>query len=168
MRNQDTKIRAFQMESSNGRRDAGGSVDSPPSQRGDSDHRAERGAALVEFALVLPLLILIVLGIVDFGYALSQQLDVRHGAREVSRMVATDDYDKPEACNRMDVSSGATITLRRASSQVGTPARVTVEIPLSTASGFFDSWLPNQLRSDVRVRIEQPPTTWSNLQIDSC
>ncbi len=36
--------------------------------------RGERGAAAVEFALVLPLLVALVLGIVDFGRAYNQQV----------------------------------------------------------------------------------------------
>ena len=39
-------------------------------------------------ALVAPVLILLLLGIVDFGWAFSENLDVRHGAREASRLVA--------------------------------------------------------------------------------
>lgn len=39
----------------------------------------QRGAALVEFAILLPLLLVVVMGIIEFGYALAQQLDVRHG-----------------------------------------------------------------------------------------
>ena len=46
------------------------------------------GAALVEFALVAPLLILFLFGIIEFGSVFSQVLDVRHGAREGSRLVA--------------------------------------------------------------------------------
>lgn len=118
----------------------------------------ERGAALVEFAVLLPLLLAVVMGIVEFGWALSQQLDVRHGAREVSRMIATDDYSLSEACDRMDLSSGAVITLSGSTGTVGDEATVNVTAPLATITGFFDAWLPATLTSEVRVRIEQPPT----------
>ncbi len=123
--------------------------------------RSEKGAALVEFAVLLPLLLLVVLGIVEFGFALSQQLDVRHGAREVSRMVATDDYNLTEACSRMNLASGATITIAGAGGGVGDEAAVTIQVPLRTVTGFFDTWLPANLQADARVRIEQDPT-WGN------
>ena len=45
--------------------------------------RGERGASLVEFAILAPLLIVLVLGIVEFGWLFSQNNDVRHGPREV-------------------------------------------------------------------------------------
>ncbi len=71
------------------------------------------GAALVEFAVLMPLLLMLVLGIVEFGYGLAQHLDVRHGAREASRLVAVD-YGSSQAitdavCDRMDLSSGQTV-----------------------------------------------------------
>lgn len=47
--------------------------------------RSERGAAAVEFALVLPLLLLIMLAIVDFGRAYNVQISLTHAARESAR-----------------------------------------------------------------------------------
>lgn len=122
----------------------------------------ESGAALVEFAVLMPLLLLLVLGIVDFGWALTQQLDVRHGAREASRLVAVDEFDLIKACDRMDLADGATIGLSGFASGVAGTANITVTAPLTTPSGFFASWLPSTISSDVAVRIEQPPTTWAD------
>lgn len=42
----------------------------------------ERGAAAVEFALVLPILMLIVFGVIDFGFALNRYSAVSNAARE--------------------------------------------------------------------------------------
>ena len=44
--------------------------------------RGERGAELIEFALVLPLLLLLVLGIVDFGFMFQRLEVVTNAARE--------------------------------------------------------------------------------------
>ena len=50
--------------------------------------RPERGATAVEFALVLPLLFIVLFAIIDFGWVLNQQLSVTAAAREGSRYYA--------------------------------------------------------------------------------
>lgn len=49
----------------------------------------DRGAAAVEFALVLPLLLLIVFGIIDFGRALNAQITLTEAAREGAYLAAS-------------------------------------------------------------------------------
>ena len=53
-------------------------------RRAHGDH----GAAAVELALVLPFLLLIVSGIVDFGRAYNTQITLTHAAREAARVWA--------------------------------------------------------------------------------
>ena len=52
-------------------------------------HDPERGAAAVEFALVLPLFLVLVFGIVDFSRAFNVQLTVSDAAAEGARALAT-------------------------------------------------------------------------------
>jgi hypothetical protein len=52
--------------------------------------RRDRGSAAVETALVLPILLLIVFGIVDFGRMLNAQITLTEAAREGARAVALD------------------------------------------------------------------------------
>jgi hypothetical protein len=62
--------------------------------------RSARGAELVEFALVFPLLLLVVLGIVDFG-VLFQRLEViTNAAREGARVAVLPGYSTTDVCNR--------------------------------------------------------------------
>lgn len=49
---------------------------------------SDRGAAAVEFAIVLPLLLLIVFGVIDFGRMLYSQVTLTQAAREGSRLLA--------------------------------------------------------------------------------
>jgi Flp pilus assembly protein TadG len=58
----------------------------PSSVHGGSG--ADRGATVVEFALLLPMLLLIVLGIIDFGRMLNAQVTLTQAAREGARLVA--------------------------------------------------------------------------------
>jgi Flp pilus assembly protein TadG len=48
----------------------------------------DRGAAAVEFALLLPVLLLLLFGIVDFGLALNAQITITQAAREGARLEA--------------------------------------------------------------------------------
>jgi hypothetical protein len=57
-------------------------------QRGDPGGR-DSGAALVEFAIVLPLLLIIVFGIISFGFIFNHKLSITTGAREAGRYGAT-------------------------------------------------------------------------------
>ena len=50
--------------------------------------KQERGAALTEFALVLPILLLLLLGMIDFGKAISYWIDETHLANEGARWAA--------------------------------------------------------------------------------
>ena len=49
----------------------------------------ERGAALVEFALILPVLAMITFGMLTAGLAFNRKMDLTHAAREGSRFGAT-------------------------------------------------------------------------------
>jgi Flp pilus assembly protein TadG len=57
-----------------------------PARRGSVG--ADRGAAAVEFALLLPLLLLIVFGLIDFGRAINAQITLTQAAREGARALA--------------------------------------------------------------------------------
>ncbi len=52
------------------------------------DEVADRGAVAVEFALILPLLLLIVFGIIDFGRMWNMQIALTQAAREGVRVLA--------------------------------------------------------------------------------
>jgi len=55
------------------------------------DRRSERGATAVEFALVLPVLLVLVLGIIEFGRAFQVQATLAAAAREGVRVMAIED-----------------------------------------------------------------------------
>jgi Flp pilus assembly protein TadG len=50
--------------------------------------RDDRGAAMVEFALILPVLLMLVMGIIEFGRAYNIQVSIQAAAREGARDLA--------------------------------------------------------------------------------
>jgi TadE-like protein len=58
------------------------------SMRSSRSQARDRGATAVEFALLFPLLMLIVFGIVDFGRVLNAQITLTQAAREAARLDA--------------------------------------------------------------------------------
>jgi Flp pilus assembly protein TadG len=62
----------------------------------------EKGQAMVEFALVLPVLLLIIAGIIDFGLIFNQKVLANNASREAARYVAvhySEELKSPTAAN---------------------------------------------------------------------
>ncbi len=57
--------------------------------RTEGPHRGERGNVLVEFVIVLPIVVALVLGILSFGTAHEQKMSLTNAAREAARFGAT-------------------------------------------------------------------------------
>lgn len=152
--------------------------------RGDKD----RGAAAVEFALVVPLLLTLVFGIIEFGWAYGQMLDVRHGAREGARLVSVNalppgmtsddvtpaqqsDYIVATVCDRMDLTDDAEVTLSletAGEASAGALAIVEIDSDLQTITGWFDGFLGTKnLNSTLQVRLEQE-ATWNEITAKAC
>jgi TadE-like protein len=74
---------------------------------------SDRGAAAVEFALVVPVLLIVVFGIIDFGRMLSAQLQVSEAAREGARaasVITGDSSARADAANaRISAFSASTV-----------------------------------------------------------
>jgi Flp pilus assembly protein TadG len=62
--------------------------------------RREEGAAAVEFALLLPILLLILFGIIDFGRALNMQIQLTEAAREGVRPLALGTTGNPTSATQ--------------------------------------------------------------------
>ena len=131
----------------------------------------ERGAVIVEAALVLPLLLILVFGMIDFGVNLSDQIAVREGVREGVRQAVV---DAPGAQSVTEVvaltkdrigveESSIRVFVRPEESDeaaVGEPGSyltVCAYVPLRSVSGFFSPILDGQYAfSRVTMRVEQP------------
>jgi hypothetical protein len=63
--------------------------------------RSERGAELIELALVLPILLLVFAGIVDFALMFQRFLTVSNAAREGARIAVLPGYQLADVQNRV-------------------------------------------------------------------
>lgn len=61
---------------------------------------SERGAELIEMAIALPLLLLVVLGIIDFGFLFQRYLVLTNAAMEGARVAVLPGYSMSDAQNR--------------------------------------------------------------------
>jgi len=136
----------------------------------------ERGANLVEFALIAPLLIMLVMGIIDFGWILSTQQDVRHGAREAARLAAVNAGDTPTmaglVCDAMNVSTGAIVTFTHTGTAIGSSGTVVLQAPVASLTGFAslpfaNAIYPTSFMETVNFRLEQP-ATWTPATEPAC
>ena len=50
--------------------------------------KRSKGQSLVEFALVMPLLMLILIGIIEFGFMFSGYLSLTNASREAARVIS--------------------------------------------------------------------------------
>ena len=100
----------------------------------------DRGAAMVEFAIIAPLLLLLVFGIIEFGRAYNAQNSLTHAAREGAREYAiSQDPMAGEAAAKNAATSlrSSDITVTLSACDPGQPATVTLEYPFRLQIAFF-------------------------------
>lgn len=119
---------------------------------------SERGSAAVEFALVLPLVLLALLAAVEVVVVARTQLEVGHAAREGARQAATvPDVDRAVAAVRRSlpepIAGSARVTVER-QQHVGGTARVTVSVRHAVATPLFGGF-DVMLRSTAVMRVER-------------
>lgn len=111
-----------------------------PEDRSRSPQR-ERGAVAVEFVLVLPLLILLVFGIVEFGRGYNAKVTLTHAAREAVREYTINQVEADAITIGEDAApqlSGVTISVTdTCNSDVGDVAEVTASWDLDYVIPLF-------------------------------
>jgi Flp pilus assembly protein TadG len=110
--------------------------------------RDERGATAVEFGMIVPLLLILLLGIVEFGHAFQVQGTLSAAAREGARRMALQN-SQTQAKDAVRDAAGALdpaitdeqISVDPASCPVAadtdTDVVVTIEYPMPFLTGFF-------------------------------
>jgi TadE-like protein len=140
------------------------------------DRAAEDGQALVEFALLLPVLLLVLFGITQFGLALNSASDETHVANEVARYAAVNEEppvtERLAAWGKGQIDSHALSNehvcisfpvnpVTKTSGQIGDPVAVTVSgtfywLPVPTLKGVANKVVEAQ----ATMRIEVAPTIY--------
>lgn len=126
--------------------------------------RKRRGQSLVEAAFVLPLFILILAGILDFGWILANQLMVNNGSRDGARyaivnsdsaslttLVTTRVHTNPG----LESPTAVTVAVTKVNSDLDIQVTVTKKVKVLTPiAGVFTRNQELNLTSSTIMRIE--------------
>lgn len=109
----------------------------------------ERGAAAVEFALILPVLLLLVLGMLEFSRAYNTQISLSGAAREGAREMAihgdADDAIAAAIAAAPSVTPTVTssdVTISPATCSPGAQVEFEIDYDLPLLTGLFGITLP--------------------------
>ncbi|ATX79918.1 TadE-like protein [Mariprofundus aestuarium] len=129
----------------------------------DRRHDRSRGAVMVEFAIIMPFLILLFLGVTELGRSLYQQniltQAVQAGARYMTRAQGVIDTD---AC-----AAGAAVCCVTDATAWGAAEAKAKELVVygNQAAAAGNEILPNLTTSDITITIAEDPNAAS---IDAC
>lgn len=134
--------------------------------------RSDRGAALVEFALLMPFLLLLVLGIVEFGFFLGEWNELKHGAHQGARLAAVNDNNLlVNTCTSINLHDNTSVTVDfelTGGTAIGDQGTVTLDATVSSLSGlgFVEALLPGTISAYAEFRLEQIANAWDSLLED--
>jgi Flp pilus assembly protein TadG len=101
----------------------GGRIAAVLTSRRERRARGERGAALVEMAIILPIFVVLVFGLLEFGISYNNYISLRQGTREAARQGAVGNFGSTSSCSLTSVSSGTSSDIQNlmclAKSQAG-------------------------------------------------
>jgi Flp pilus assembly protein TadG len=99
---------------------------------------SERGAELIEFAIVMPILLFIIAGIVDFGMMFRTFEVVTNAAREGARVGVLPGYEDADVAMRVNAYLTAAGLNTVVQACPVSPDRVCVtDVPVATGAGTF-------------------------------
>jgi Flp pilus assembly protein TadG len=109
----------------------------------------ERGAVAVEFALIFPVLVLLLVGIIEFGTMFNAQLLVQGAAREGAREMAVSGSVADAQAAALGVAPGlapaltsADVTVSATTCTDGADITVTVHYDKPFLTGMFGTTMP--------------------------
>jgi hypothetical protein len=128
-------------------------------RRNSSRSRSERGASLVEFAVVAPVLCLLLFGVIDFGAMYSKQIGFRSGLRSATRQAVIARFGSDTACTTDGLTSNSESVKRLVCSVKKStgmdPATTRVKIKL--LDGNSDGVAEHRAYDDLMVCVMAEP-----------
>lgn len=123
--------------------------------------KSEKGQSLVEFALILPVLMLLICGITDFGRIFHSYLTIDHAGREAARAASIgkdNTFIKNTAVNdaasiglttdQVDINPSGTRS-------AGTDANITITYPITFMTPVIGNLIgPLTLTDTTTMRVE--------------
>lgn len=110
--------------------------------------RSDKGAAAVEFALIVPLLVILVFGIIEFSRLYNAQVSLTNAAREGARYMAIHSGTTVVADTKTQIAAAAPSVIPAiAATQIvitpttctpGSNVSVTITYPFTLLTGLFD------------------------------
>lgn len=131
------------------------------------------GVVAVEFALTLPIILVFLFAIIQFGQLFNHVNDQNHIAAEGARLAAVDNNPSGSTLQSYLTQEGDTQSLRdtikvciefpSGTSNVGDPVKVSVssDFNLIPLLAKYNGGAALALNGHATMRIERPPTTYS-------
>jgi len=149
--------------------------------------RDEGGQGMVEFALILPVLLLILVGILEFGSIYSNVISMRQGVREAGRQGSVAQWGSTSSCGLIIVGTAPSLNIQKlmclTKAQVGVQGGVKLRVnfdqanltaggtyaagnaivicaayPIQSLTGLFQPFLNGRVaKTKAAFRIENAP-----------
>jgi len=121
---------------------------------------SQKGQSLVEFAMVLPLLVLLLFGITDFGRIFHAYLTIDHAGREAARVASIGKDNTTVKSTAVNDATGIDLTVGQvgvtpATRTSGTDVTVTITYPITFLTPVIGSIVgPITLEDTTVMRVE--------------
>ena len=123
--------------------------------------RSEKGQSIVEFALVLPILVMLLFGIIDFGRIFHTYLAIDHASREAARTASIGENDATivstavASASSIQLTAGQVAVSPGGTKSSGSDVTVTITYPVSFLTPVVSNLTgPITLSSSTVMRME--------------
>ena len=139
--------------------------------------RNDEGQALVEFALVLPIMLAILFGIIELGRAYNYWIDQTHLANQAARFASVDHRpDSGQTITQYVRSQGTSQELRNGTGNVSPGLQICIATsgvvgdPVTVTATSTYHWVPilgvsalsTQIVGRATMRVEKTPSAYAN------